>query len=393
MQVEEKTSEERAAPLRLEAAPEARRGEAPPRALPPGPGGRGAFTLDGVVRFFVWTGLMAAAGFGLWYFSGLVLYLVAGGVLAYLLKPVVDRLRGMGLGHVPAILATFVLVFGALIFVIVSLAPSVVEQVTELSRQVSLEALSDTVRALERRLVEALPFYQEGALVASLREVSETLFRDEGLTSTMGSVMGLFTGILYATIAIPFVSFFLLKDGTQLRHRALALVPNRYFEITLAIIAKVEASLGRYLRALVIQCSAVAVVAFVLLYLAGLNYALAVGIFAGLANSIPYFGPFVGFVAGSLVGIAQTGDFSMVPSILVAMALTQLADNILFQPLIFSKAAQAHPLVILFVVLIGAQLGGLVGMLVAIPVATTLRVVAGQVWWSLRNYRILRART
>jgi predicted PurR-regulated permease PerM len=72
------------------------------------------------------------------------------------------------------------------------------------------------------------------------------------------------------------------------------------------------------------------------------------------------------------------------------MALTQLADNVLLQPLIFSRAAQTHPLVILFVVLVGAQLGGLIGMLVAIPVTTTIRVVAEQLLWSLRNYRILR---
>jgi predicted PurR-regulated permease PerM len=65
----------------------------------------------------------------------------------------------------------------------------------------------------------------------------------------------------------------------------------------------------------------------------------------------------------------------------------------LLQPIIFSRAAQAHPLVILFVVLVGAQLAGIVGMLVAIPLATTVRVVIEQVLWSLRNYRILRSGT
>ena len=71
------------------------------------------------------------------------------------------------------------------------------------------------------------------------------------------------------------------------------------------------------------------------------------------------------------------------------MGLTQVADNVLFQPLIFSRAAQAHPLAILFVVLIGTQLGGIVGMLVAIPLTTIVRVMVQQILWSLRNYRIL----
>jgi predicted PurR-regulated permease PerM len=128
----------------------------------------------------------------------------------------------------------------------------------------------------------------------------------------------------------------------------------------------------------------------VLLWVVGLQNAIAIGIFTGLANTIPYFGPFLGFLCGTLVGIAQTGNLVLVPWVALAMAVTQLADNVLLQPLIFSRAAKAHPLVILFVVLIGARLGGILGMLVAIPLTTTVRVVVEQVLWSLRNYRILR---
>jgi predicted PurR-regulated permease PerM len=168
-------------------------------------------------------------------------------------------------------------------------------------------------------------------------------------------------------------------------------VPNRYFEITLTIIEKVESNIGRYLKGLFVQCISIATVASVLLYLAGLDYALAVGVFAGLANTIPYFGTLMGFLAGAVVGIVQTGDFSLLLGVLIAMMATQLADNIFFQPFIFSRVAEAHPLIILFVVLIGAQLGGIIGMLLAIPVMTTLRVVSQQVLWSARNYEVLKA--
>ena len=359
---------------------------------PRGPFSKKRFTVDSVVRFLLWTGVLLAAGWVMWYFSWLIVYLVGGGLLAHLMRPAVHRLQNLGLAQVPAILLTFVVVFGGLAVAVVSLAPFVVGQVVELSQQMSVEAIAGTAQSLDENLREAFPFVQEGIVLETLRDVSDTLFRGDRIRGAVGSVVSVFTDIVYMMLAIPFVTFFFLRDGTQLRHAALRLVPNRYFEITLAIIAKVETNLGRYLQALLIQCTLVALVASAALYFAGLNYALAVGIFAGLANSIPYFGPFVGFVAGTLVGVAQTGDFSLVVGIFMAMALTQLADNLLFQPLIFSRAAQAHPLVILFVVLIGAQLGGIVGMLVAIPLATTVRVVAQQVLWSLRNYRILGAR-
>lgn len=369
-----------------------RSGREEPPARPPRRPPTRRFTLDSVIRFLLGAGALAALGTFAWYFSWLLVYLAVSGVLAYLMRPVVHRLQGVGMGQVPAILFTFIGVFGSLAAFVVALAPFVAEQVTDLSQQVSVESISVIVRSAEERLVETLPFVEEGALTESLEDVSQALFQGDRLRGTVGSMVTIATDLLYALLAIPFITFFFLRDGTLLRHSLLRAVPNRYFEVTLAIIAKVERSLGRYLRALLVQCTAVAAVASLALSLTGLNYALAVGIFAGLANSIPYFGPLVGFIAGSLVGIAQTGDFSLIFPVFLAMAVTQLADNLLFQPIIFSRAAQAHPLVILFVVLIGAQLGGIVGMLIAIPVATTVRVVAEQILWSVRNYRTLGAR-
>ena len=348
-------------------------------------------TAERVVRFVLGALALGAALWGLWYFAGLVVYLVVGGLLAYLMRPLVHSLQGMGLGHLPAVIIAFVGVFGLLAFLVSTLAPFAVRQVTDLSQQFSIDAISTVVQTLEARLLAELPFLEEGVLLESLRGIADTLFVSDRLQNTFSSALGLFTDLAYAVVVIPFVTFFFMKDGMRLRRSFLQLVPNRYFEVTLAILDKVESSLGRYLRALLVQCSAVAVVASVLLSFTGLNYAIAVGIFAGLANSIPYFGPAVGFIAGSLVGIAQTGDFSLVTPVLLAMAATQLSDNLVFQPFIFSKAAQAHPLVILFVVLIGAQLAGIVGMLVAIPLSTVLRVIASEVFWSIRHYRILRA--
>jgi predicted PurR-regulated permease PerM len=249
---------------------------------------------------------------------------------------------------------------------------------------------ADLVSSTEERLSRLIPV-QEGLITNAVTGVFDTLFQEDRLTQMVGSIVSFFTDVFYAILVIPFVTFFVLKDGTAIRLALLRLVPNRYFEITLAINEKVEMNIGRYFRGLLLQCISIATVATILLTIAGLQSALAVGIFAGLANTIPYFGPLMGFLAGTLVGVAQTGDFSLVLGIFIAMGLTQLADNALFQPIIFSRTAQAHPLVILFVVLIGAQLGGIVGMLVAIPLITIVRVIVQQILWSLRNYRILQA--
>lgn len=462
--------------------PEPIRSHTPPPSSP-------RFTFERVVRFMLIVGVLLVALWLLWYFFALFVYLAVGVLLAYLLQPFVDKIQGIGLGRIPAIFGTFVLVGGVISVLLIDLVPFVAGQLTDISRQLSFEravqitavqpgstadsagvqagqfivaidgqpwqgfsqfqsvilskkpgetlvlviedeegntrtafvnpvqvesvqrdalsdnadernvrsigltmrevALSDVVTFIEKQLSRVLPV-ERGDLIGSITRAVEELFQGEQITDTVSSVVDLFTNLFYAVIVIPLVTFFFLKDGDKIRRSVLRLVPNRYFEVTLAIIEKIETNIGRYFRALLMQCVAVGTVASILLTIAGLNYALAVGIFTGLANMIPYFGPLIGFLAGTVVGITQTGNFSLVPGILIAMSLTQLADNLFFQPFIFSRAARAHPLVILFVVLIGAQLGGIIGMLIAIPITATIKVMIEQIVWSVRNYRILR---
>lgn len=357
------------------------RREAPRHGPPHGAGER-------IIRLVMGVTAVGAVLWFVWYFSSLFVYLGIGILTAYLLKPIVDRIQSLGVGRITAVLITLVVVVGSLVMLATHFAPPAIRQLSDLSQQVTLGTVAQVAGAIETWLDGFLPV-PEGTIMDGIDRAGDTLFQEERITATVGSLVTLFTDLFYAVLVIPFVTFFFMKDGTKIRHAMFRMVPNRYFEITLSITDKVETILGRYFRGLLLQCAAVAVVASILLSLAGLRYGVAVGVFTGLANTIPYFGPTLGFIAGTLVGIAQTGDFSIVPGVLVAMALTQITDNVFFQPYIFSRVARTHPLVILFVVLVGAQLAGILGMLVAIPLATVIRVAVQQIVWSFRNYRIL----
>ncbi|PSQ80540.1 MAG: AI-2E family transporter [Bacteroidetes bacterium QS_1_65_9] len=337
------------------------------------------FTPERVIRLLLGTSVVVGVLWLLWLFANLVFYLIVGTVVAYLLRPVANRVQGIGLGRIPAIICSFVIVFGGIGLFLSNTLPFVARQLSDLSQTFSMERIVEVATSIEAQVRSVVPI-PKGSLVTGVREAFQTLFDYDEISATAGYMVSLMTDIFYAVIVIPFVAFFVLKDGTQIRYALLRLVPNRYFEVSLALLAKIESSLGAYFRALLVQLG---------LYIGGLQYALAVGVFTGLANSIPYFGPTLGFWAGTLVGVVQSGDLSLVPSVFAAMAVTQICDNVIFQPIIFSRAAGTHPLIILFVVLIGAQLGGIVGMLIAIPLTTAMRVAIEQVLWSLRNYRIL----
>ena len=349
---------------------------------------RGGLTVEHFLRWGLRIALLAVVVWAVWFFSNLVMYLGIGALLAFLLKPLVDRLQGIGIGRVWAILITVFVMMTVLAAVVSNLVPMLIRQVTDLSDMFSpqqIRGLTTTVETWLNNFVNV----EEGAVLDAVARTTQTLFNEDRLSATVGTIVSLFTDLFYAVLVIPFVTFFFLKDGTRISNSLYRLVPNRYFEITLSVVDKCESILGRYFRGLFLQSVSIAVLASTLLSFAGLRYAIPVGIFTGIANTIPYFGPAMGFVAGTLVGIGQTGDFSLIPAVLVAMSITQLSDNVFFQPLIFSRVARTHPLVILFVVLIGAQLAGLVGMLVAIPFATVVRVSIEQVIWSFRNYRIM----
>lgn len=348
-------------------------------------------TLDRLLRIVFQLGIALVAVWLLWFFADLVFYLLVGFFLAYLLGPLVDGLQGLGMGRIPAIVVTFVLVMGGLFIVLASLVPFLTRQVIELSNLVSTEEIQQLSRSIEEWLQQFIPQLEEGLISARFQEMFDALFNREQLTDTVTLMTSVFANIFYAAIIIPFVTFFFLKDRRLIRESLLQLVPNRYFEISLGIIEKVEHHIGRYFRALVIQSFSIALVATFFLSMVGLDNAMGVGIVAGLANTIPYFGPLIGLIAGLLVGIAQTGDLSLVPGVLLAISLTQMADVFLFHPFIFSRASHLHPLIILIVVLTGAKIGGAWGMLLAIPVTTVARVTVSQIIWSFRRYRIFRS--
>ena len=116
------------------------------------------------------------------------------------------------------------------------------------------------------------------------------------------------------------------------------------------------------------------------LSIAGLENSLSVGISVGIANTIPYFGPIIGYLLSIIISIVETGDFSLVLYCVVAIFIVQMIDNLIFQPYLFSKSADMHPVAILFIILIGAETAGILGMLIAIPLATTIRITISRLF-------------
>lgn len=350
-------------------------------------------TLERFFRGLIWLALGIVVLVVVMRFSTLVAYAAIALIFSYILEPFVNRMQAAGLPRIWGIFIVIATLGVLLAWISTTVFPIIANQLVLLTKQLNIDTLNDVVGEIEQQILALIPMLPEGFLRDNLIEVTENLFDTDAMPGTIGSILDVFTDLFWGILVIPFATFFFLKDGSRIRRSLLKIIPNRYFETTLTLINKVERRLGFYFKSVGIQSILVAITAWGFLSLAGLNNALSVGIAVGIANVIPYFGPIIGYILSVIVAIFETGDFSLVLFCILAIMATQIIDNVLFQPFIFSQSADLHPLVVLFVVLIGAELAGIIGMLFAVPIAASIKITINQLNWSLKNYHVFRARS
>jgi predicted PurR-regulated permease PerM len=158
--------------------------------------------------------------------------------------------------------------------------------------------------------------------------------------------------------------------------------------MTVNITDKIEKQLSLYVRGWLFDAFFVGSLSAVGLSVLGINNAVLVGIAAGMGHLIPYAGPIVGAIPAIFISVIQFGDFHMVIPIIIMFAVIYLLDNSLAQPFIFSKSADMNPMIIIAVLLVGNELLGAFGALIAIPVATILKVSARETINGFRNYKL-----
>ncbi len=182
-----------------------------------------------------------------------------------------------------------------------------------------------------------------------------------------------------------------------MRRILLSNIPNQYFEVVITTVYKIERLLSNYLLGLLMQVAIMFSAIALGLSILGVKYALTIAIFMAIINLIPYLGPAIGFLFGVFVVVSTDADatnfnhwlFDMLriaPVFAIAVAL----DNLLVQPIIFSKSVKAHPLEIFIAIFAGATLAGPLGMLVAIPTYTILRVSYRELTIGYKQYRIFK---
>ena len=329
------------------------------------------------------------------YFKNVLIYIIVAFVVSMIGRPLMQlmrkiKIKGKSAPNWLLAVLTILLIFFFIAIIVTQMIPLVSNIVRDASTiEASSYFDSNPIEKLNEWLIGMFPnlgddFDLSALILGKIRELV-----DFGKVSGLvGSVASLVTSAFVALFAIVFISFFFLKDEGLFERIVCALVPDKH-ELTLSkTLSEIKQLLSRYFGGLVIEMLGVALVDFLGLWLIAridFSYAIGIAFIAGILNVIPYVGPIFGAGIGVVFGIVLklgTGAglavniwlFALI--ILAIMLSAQLIDNLIYQPLIYSTSIKAHPLEIFIVLLMAGHIGGTVGMLVAIPAYTVVRVVA-----------------
>ncbi len=342
-------------------------------------------TVGRILKLIVIIAVLVVLGWLLVALSSTITILIISLLVAYILDPLVSFFEQKGLTRMQATTIVFLLI-GVLTAGIISFfIPLLIKELQNIEQAVASGNAADFLTKLEVWLQMHLSFMDLSQLNLQAK-LNEAL---SGLSKSIFSIIGSVVSIITALVIIPFAVFFFLKDGRHMKKALINAIPNRYFEMTLNLIYKTDQQLGGYLRGQFFDAAIIGLLAIIALWLLDVRYFILIGIFAGLANMIPYVGPLTGAVTAIIVVLINGGSGQQVFLVALAFTIIQLLDNVLVQPLVVARTVNLHPLLIIFAVIIGGQFFGILGMLLAVPVTGMIKVFSVELYKSFRKYRVV----
>lgn len=355
---------------------------------------------------------IAIAGGLCWYFRSVLVYILLAVVVSLIGKPLMTLLQKITIKGRKApdwILAAFTIILLMVIFTAV--ITMIVPVVSGIVKNISLTNIEDAARRVAIPLADFNTFListfpKLGSdfriEVVAVQELHK-LFDPSAFSSMIGSAASLVTDLGIGIFSVVFISFFFIKDDGLFTSMVAALVPDKHESNAAQAIADIGNLLSRYFIGVLIEILGVALLNFLgLLFIArlGADAALGIAFLTGLLNVIPYVGPLFGGVLGTILGLvlkySSTNpvgldvNFWIFTIILIAIfCTTQLVDNFLYQPVIYSTSIKAKPLEIFIVLLVVGHIGGPISMIAAIPSYTAVRVIAFRFFRKIKAIRRL----
>ena len=343
------------------------------------------------MRFMVGLAITAAILFLIWYFSSVVIYILVSAVLAIMGRPVVSwllkiRISNRSMPRWTAASITLVVIMAVLLGILSLFIPLIFSKINEFAHL----DFASVLKSVEEPIAHAQAYMQRTfampetsfSLTDTLASKIKELINYDTLNNTFTSILNVALSTLISIFSISFITFFFLKEDGLFYSMVTAMFPERLQQNVTRALDSITYLLSRYFTGLLTESLILMVVISTVLILFGMktDNALMVGLIMGVMNVIPYAGPLIGGVISAFMGIVTPieGYTAIASVVIICCTLFCIKgfDDFILQPTIYSERVKAHPMEVFLVILLAGYMAGIVGMLLAIPSYTVLRVLA-----------------
>lgn len=312
------------------------------------------------------------------FFSIILVPLMLSGFFYYLLRPLVDFLEKRKLNRSLAILLLYVVFAGILTGFIIGVWPSLRDQIV---------ALVQNAPALFAKLGEQLQEWENNGFFKDIFPENAnpltqlTDYLNQGFTFLTNYIMNLFSFVSNFAIVLftfPIMLYYMLKEGGKFGEMIVSFLPNRFKEVGASVLDEINNALKGFIVGRVLINLALGVLMYIGFLIIGLPYALLLTVVAVIANFIPFIGAILSSIPIVIIGFIQSPG-TAIWSLVVILAAQQIQDN-LIGPYIFGKQLAIHPITIIILVLVGQDLGGIIGILLVVPIYMIIKIIVTRVY-------------
>ncbi|MBU0597900.1 AI-2E family transporter [Patescibacteria group bacterium] len=321
-------------------------------------------STSSIIKFLIIMGVLAV----IYMLRDVIMILVVSVILATALNPWVNALQKRKVPRIVATLFIYLAFFGTFAVVLVLLIPPMAGQIGEIAKnfpEYYNRVISDFSSFREFSLQQNLLNSLQGTLESLQENIGQAT---AGIFSAVSSIFGGF----FSLLGVVVITFYMLLEENALKKFIRSITPDKYQPYIFQLLNRSQDRLRLWLRGQLILCLIIGVLAYIGLIIIGLPYALVLGIWAGLTEFIPYLGPFLGAIPAVFIAIT-TGSFLKALFVVIWYVVIQQLENNLIVPKVMEKTVGLNPLVVIIVMLMGAKLAGVAGIILAVPLALIIK--------------------
>lgn len=311
------------------------------------------------------------------------------GVLFYILHPFVSLLERKGVSRIVSIASIYIIVLGLFVFLAVTVIPIIKDQVN---------ALIDNLPYFGHEIERAARKFGESNVIGRMQESlnidfanivkDSTMNFTKSLSSVTGNVTGFLstlTEVVLTFVMVPFILFYLLKDGEQLPNHFLKFISEQRQPAAKRILDDMHYAISSYIRGQIIVSLFIGIMLFIGYLIIGIKYAVLLAILAMIVNIVPYVGPIIAITPALIIAFIDSP--AMILKVIIVMMVVQLAEGKFISPQVMGKKLDIHPITIIFIILTAGNLFGIMGIILAIPGYAILKVLV------THSYRFVKLNT